>query len=126
MAEENLRYSDSDLQEFESIILDKLEKAKVELDYIKESLSRKNDESTDNTSNNINTLEDSADALEKENLNQLAGRQVKFIQQLESALVRIKNKTYGVCVDTGKLIAKERLKAVPHTRHSIEAKLKQD
>lgn len=126
MAEEKLRYSDEELAEFESIILDKLQKAKTELDYIKESLSRKNDESTDNTINNINTLEDSAEALEKENLNQLAGRQVKFIQQLEAALVRIKNKTYGVCVDTGKLISKDRLKAVPHTRHSIEAKLKQD
>lgn len=126
MAEDKLRYSDNELQEFESIILDKLGKAKKELEYIKESLSRKNDESTDNTANNINTLEDSADALEKENLNQLAGRQVKFIQQLDAALVRIKNKTYGVCVDTGKLITKERLKAVPHTRHSIEAKLKQD
>jgi RNA polymerase-binding transcription factor DksA len=126
MAEEKLRYSDEELTEFESIILDKLNKAKTELDYIKESLSRKNDESTDNTINNINTLEDSAEALEKENLNQLAGRQVKFIQQLEAALVRIKNKTYGICIDTGKLISKDRLKAVPHTRHSIEAKLKQD
>lgn len=126
MAEEKLRYSDDELSEFEEIILDKIDKAKKELEYIKESLSRKNDESTDNTINNINTLEDSAEALEKENLNQLAGRQVKFIQQLEAALVRIKNKTYGICVDTGKLIAKERLKAVPHTRHSIEAKLKQD
>ncbi len=126
MAEDKLRYSDEELVEFEKIILDKLNKAKTELEYIKESLSRKNDESTDNTINNINTLEDSAEALEKENLNQLAGRQVKFIQQLDAALVRIKNKTYGVCVDTGKLIAKERLKAVPHTRHSIEAKLKQD
>ena len=126
MAEGILKYSDNELKEFEEIILDKLAKAKVELDYIKEGLSRKNDESTDNTTNNINTLEDSADALEKENLTQLAGRQVKFIQQLESALVRIKNKTYGICVDTGKLISKDRLKAVPHTRHSIEAKLKQD
>ena len=126
MAEEKLRYSDEELKEFEGIIHDKLDKAQKELDYIKESLSRKNDESTDNTINNINTLEDSAEALEKENLNQLAGRQLKFIQNLEAALVRIKNKTYGICIDTGKLISKERLKAVPHTRHSIEAKLKQD
>lgn len=126
MAEEKSRYSDEELKEFEDIIKDKLEKAQNELNYIKESLSKKNDESTGNTINNINTLEDSADAMEKENLNQLAGRQVKFIQNLEAALVRIKNKTYGICVDTGKLISKERLKAVPHTRHSIEAKLKQD
>jgi RNA polymerase-binding protein DksA len=122
----DLRYSDDELKEFEDIINDKLAKAKKELLYIKEGISRKNDESADNTLSNINSLEDSADSAEKESLNQLAGRQAKFIQQLENAVVRIKNKTYGVCVDTGKLISKERLRAVPHTRHSIEAKLKQD
>ena len=96
------------------------------MSILKKASAGKNDESTDNTINNINTLEDSAEALEKESLNQLAGRQLKFIQQLEAAQVRIKNKTYGICIDTGKLISKERLRAVPHTRHSIEAKLKQD
>lgn len=122
---EKLRYSDEELKEFEEIILEKLDKAKKELEYIKDSLSRKNDEGADGTLNNINVMEDSAEATEKENLNQLAGRQIKFMQQLENALVRIKNKTYGICIETGKLISKERLRAVPHTRHSIEAKLKQ-
>ena len=123
---EKLQYSDEELKEFEEIIHEKLDKAKKELDYIKESISRKNDQGADSSLNNINVLEDSAEATEKENLNQLAGRQIKFIQQLENALVRIKNKTYGICIETGKLISKERLKAVPHTRHSIEAKLKQN
>jgi RNA polymerase-binding transcription factor DksA len=68
-------------------------------------------------------LEDGADTLERESMNQLAARQQKFVINLENALIRIKNGTYGVCVDSGKLISKERLKAVPHTMHSIEAKL---
>jgi len=123
--DERTRYSDDELKEFESIISEKLDKARSELKYIKESLSRSNDEGTDNTSGNIKVLEDGADMMEKENLSQLAARQQKFITQLENAMVRIKNGTYGICVDTGKLISKERLKAVPHTMHSIEAKLKQ-
>lgn len=123
--DERTRYSDEELKEFEGIITEKLDKARAELKYIKESLSRSNDEGTDNTSGNIKVLEDGADMMEKENLSQLASRQQKFITQLENAMVRIKNGTYGVCVDTGKLISKERLKAVPHTMHSIEAKLKQ-
>lgn len=123
--DERTRYSDEELKEFEMIISEKLDKARSELKYIKESLSRSNDEGTDNTSGNIKVLEDGADMMEKENLSQLASRQQKFITQLENAMVRIKNGTYGVCIDTGKLISKERLKAVPHTMHSIEAKLKQ-
>lgn len=123
--DERTRYSEEELKEFEVIISEKLDKARSELKYIKESLSRSNDEGTDNTSGNIKVLEDGADMMEKENLSQLASRQQKFIIQLENAMVRIKNGTYGVCVDTGKLISKERLKAVPHTMHSIEAKLKQ-
>ena len=123
--DERTRYSDEELREFEVIISEKLDKARSELKYIKESLSRSNDEGTDNTSGNIKVLEDGADMMEKENLSQLASRQQKFIIQLENAMVRIKNGTYGICVDTGKLISKERLKAVPHTMHSIEAKLKQ-
>ncbi len=121
--EEKKRYSEEELKEFEVIIGDKLDKAKNELNYIKETLSRRNDSGTDNTAGTIKVLEDGADTTEKENLSQLAARQQKFIAQLENALIRIKNKTYGVCVDTGKLIPKERLKAVPHTMHSIEAKL---
>ncbi|MEQ8415094.1 TraR/DksA C4-type zinc finger protein [Imperialibacter roseus] len=123
--DERTRYSDEELKEFEEIISQKLDKARSELKYIKESLSRSNDEGTDNTSGNIKVLEDGADMMEKENLSQLASRQQKFMVQLENAMVRIKNGTYGICVDTGKLISKERLKAVPHTMHSIEAKLKQ-
>jgi len=123
--DERTRYSEEELKEFEAIISEKLDKARSELKYIKESLSRSTDEGTDNTSGNIKVLEDGADMMEKENLSQLASRQQKFINQLENAMVRIKNKTYGICVDTGKLISKDRLKAVPHTMHSIEAKLKQ-
>lgn len=121
--EERKKYSEDELQEFETLITEKLEKAKTELSYIRESLSRRNDSGTDTTSGNTKVLEDGADTAEKESLSQLAARQQKFISQLENALIRIKNGTYGVCVDTGKLIPKERLRAVPHTMHSIEAKL---
>ena len=122
MADKN-KYSEKELKEFEKIILDKLEKAHSELDTLKGSLTHKNDESTDSTFGSVKTLEDGADTAEKEQLNQLAARQQKFINNLDNALVRIKNGTYGICIDTGKLIGKERLKAVPHTQHSIEAKL---
>lgn len=117
------RYSEEDLKEFEDLINEKLDRARKELKYIKESLSRKNDESSDNSNSNLKLLEDGADTLEKESFSQLAARQMKFIQQLEFAIARIKNGTYGVCIETGKLIPKERLRAVPHTQHSIEAKL---
>lgn len=122
--EENLRYSEEELKEFEVLITQKLEQAKKELNYIKQTLSKRNDSGTDNTSGTSKLLEDGADTTEKENLSQLAARMQKFTQQLENALIRIKNGTYGICVDTGKLIPKERLRAVPHTQHSIEAKLK--
>lgn len=120
---EKLRYTERELKQFEKLINEKLDKANNELNYIKESLSRRNDSGTDNTSGNTKVLEDGADTAEKENLSQLAARQQKFITSLENALIRIKNGTYGICIDTGKLIQKERLKAVPHTMHSIEAKL---
>ncbi|WP_339607342.1 TraR/DksA C4-type zinc finger protein [uncultured Roseivirga sp.] len=122
---EKTRYSDSELKEFEALINDKLEKAKSEFNELKKSISKGGDTGTDITNNSTKVLEDGADTLEKENLNQLAARQQKFINNLENALIRIKNGTYGVCIDTGKLISKERLKAVPHTMHSIEAKLAQ-
>ncbi|KYG83866.1 MULTISPECIES: TraR/DksA family transcriptional regulator [Roseivirga] len=122
---ERTRYSDSELKEFEALINDKLEKAKSEFNELKRSISKGGDTGTDITNNSTKVLEDGADTLEKENLNQLAARQQKFISNLENALIRIKNGTYGICVDTGKLISKERLKAVPHTMHSIEAKLAQ-
>lgn len=124
MSEEKKRYSKEELVEFEEIITKKLDDAHSELKYIKETLSRSNDPGTDNTASTNKYLEDGADTAEKESLSQLAARQQKFINQLQSALVRIKNGTYGICIDTGKLISKERLRAVPHTMHSIEAKLK--
>jgi len=123
MAEEKLKYSSNELQEFEDLIVAKLEKAKQELSFIKETLSRNSETGTDDSYNSSKLLEDGADTMEKESLSQLAARQQKFINNLENALVRIKNGTYGVCIDTGKLIPKERLRAVPHTMHSIEAKL---
>ncbi len=123
MAEEKLAYSSSELKEFEDLILQKLSKAKQELSFIKETLSRNSESGTEDSYNASKLLEDGADTMEKESLSQLAARQQKFINNLENALVRIKNGTYGICVDTGKLIPKERLRAVPHTMHSIEAKL---
>lgn len=122
---EKTRYSQEELAEFEELINGKLDKAKSELKYIKESLTRSGDSGTDNTFGNVKTLEDGADTAEKESLNQLAARQQKFITNLENALVRIKNGTYGICKESGKLISKERLRAVPHTTLSIDSKLKQ-
>ena len=117
------RYSREDLREFEELIQDKLTNARKELNFIKETLTRRNDTGTDNTASSAKVLEDGADTAEKESMNQLAARQLKFIQQLENALIRVRNGSYGVCIETGKLIPKERLRAVPHTQHSIEAKL---
>ena len=123
--EEKQRYSAEELKEFEQIILEKLEDSRSELTYLRETLSKKNDSGTDKTSGNSKVMEDGAETAEKENMNQLAVRLQKFIGSLEKALMRIKNGTYGVCVESGKLISKERLRLVPHTQHSIEAKLKQ-
>lgn len=125
-SEDKTRYSDEELKEFETLINKKLEKAKEEYKILKETLNRNNDEGTDATSGgNTKVLEDGAETAEKENLSQLAARQQKYIMNLENALVRIKNGTYGICSVTGKLISKERLIAVPHTTQSIEAKLMQ-
>lgn len=126
--DDRTRYSDEELKEFEKLILEKLEKARGEYKILKDTLSRDNDAGTDATSGgNTKVLEDGAETAEKENLSQLAARQQKFITNLENALVRIKNSTYGICSVTGKLISKERLIAVPHTTQSIEAKMmKQD
>lgn len=123
MDNEKTRYSADELKEFETIINKKLEDAKKELAYIKESITKMVDESAEDSLGNAKLLEDGADTAEKESMNQLAARLQKFIHQLELAIIRIKNGTYGVCVDTGKLISKDRLRAVPHTRHSIQAKL---
>ena len=120
---ERQRYTDEELNEFEVLLTEKADKARKELEYIKESLTRKNNQ--DGVLSSVKVLEDGADTAEKESLNQLAVRQQKFIKNMEAALIRIKNGTYGICVDTGKLIPKERLRAVPHTTQSIEAKLAQ-
>src|ERR1700743_588272 len=119
------RYSDSELKEFKDLLLDKLRIARDELNALATSLSSPNANGTDDSAGAYNTVEEGSATLENEQINQLAARQKKFIEQLEAALVRIENKTYGVCRETGKLIQKERLRAVPHTTLSMEAKLKQ-
>ena len=122
---EKTRYSDSELQEFKAIILEKLRIAREEFTMLSNTLSNSNANGTDDTAGTYKTLEDGSATLEKEQTNQLAARQKKFIDNLEADLVRIENKTYGICRETGKLIQKERLKAVPHTTLSIEAKNRQ-
>ncbi|HEY0652797.1 MAG TPA: TraR/DksA C4-type zinc finger protein [Chryseosolibacter sp.] len=125
-SEDKTRYSEEELKEFQTLINKKLDKAREEYKILKETLNRNNDEGTDATSGgNTKVLEDGAETAEKENLSQLAARQQKYITNLENALIRIKNGTYGICSVTGKLISKERLIAVPHTTQSIEAKLMQ-
>lgn len=122
--DDKTKYSDGELKEFEVLIMDKLGTARNEYKILKETLNRNNDEGTDATSGgNTKVLEDGAETAEKENLSQLAARQQKYITNLENALVRIKNGTYGICSVTGKLIPKDRLIAVPHTTQSIEAKM---
>ncbi len=117
-----LRYSAEELQEFEELIYNKLDKSRGELEHLKQSILR---ESGDSDAGRLRSLDDGADSFEKEYLNQLAARTQKFINQLEKAAIRVKNGTYGICVDTGQLIPKDRLRAVPHTQHSIEAKMSQ-
>jgi len=121
MKAERQRYSLEELVEFEGLLRAKLDSAKDELSQIKGSILQKSDVGDD--SGKVRSLDDGADSFEKEYLNQLAARTQKYIIQIENALVRVKNGTYGICIDTGKLISKERLRAVPHTQHSIEAKL---
>lgn len=122
---EKTRYSDSELQEFKDLIMEKIRVAKEELSSLTQSLSNPNSNGTDDTAGTFKTLEDGSATLEKEQINQLAARQKKFVEGLEAALVRIENKTYGICRVTGKLIQKERLRAVPHATLSMEAKLNQ-
>jgi len=117
---QTLRYSAEELKEFEDIINSKLNKAKDELNYLKGSITREDAVESRTSAGN---LEDGANSMEKEQVNQLAARAQKFVSDLERALFRIKNGTYGVCKDTGKLISKERLRAVPHTQQSMEAKM---
>lgn len=122
MNNEKNRYGDTELEEFQTIIMEKLEEAKEALEILKGSLSHKDDHGTNDTGRSFNMMEDGAETLMREENAQLASRTEKFITNLEHALVRIKNKTYGVCRKTGKLISKDRLKLVPHTTLSIEAK----
>ena len=121
MAEKN-RYSDEELEEFRQIINEKLEVAQRDYDALKASLMNADNNSTDDTSPTYKVLEEGANTLSKEETTRLAQRQMKFIQSLQAALVRIENKTYGICRETGKLIPKERLRAVPHATLCIEAK----
>jgi RNA polymerase-binding protein DksA len=120
--EEKNRYSDEDLLEFKELITQKLEKAKAEFDILRSSVTQSESNDTQDTSPTFKVLEEGASTLSKEEAVRLAQRQQKFIQHLEAALVRIENKTYGICRETGKLIPKERLKAVPHATLSVEAK----
>ncbi|MDP4270897.1 MAG: TraR/DksA C4-type zinc finger protein [Bacteroidota bacterium] len=119
---EKTRYSDEELAEFKDIILDKLEKAQRDYDLLKSSITNTDGNDISDTSPTFKVLEEGAATLSKEEAGRLAQRQMKFIQHLQAALVRIENKTYGICRETGKLIPKERLRAVPHATLSIEAK----
>ena len=120
---EKVRYSDEELQEFKELILQKLEKAKDDYAHLKAAVTHSASNDTEDTSPTFKVLEEGASALSKEESGQLAQRQAKYIQSLEAALIRIENKTYGVCRETGKLIPKERLRLVPHATLSVEAKM---
>lgn len=122
MVEEQIRYSDADLAEFKALIQAKLEKAKGDLELIKSAYMNDLNNGTDDTSPTFKAFEEGSETMSKEANSQLATRQEKFIRDLKNALIRIENKTYGVCKVTGKLISKERLKIVPHATMSIEAK----
>ena len=119
---EIVRYSDADLKEFKALIEEKIVKAKEDLDLIKSAYMNDLNNGTDDTSPTFKAFEEGSETMSKEANTQLALRQEKFIRDLKNALVRIENKTYGVCRVTGKLISKERLKLVPHATLSIEAK----
>lgn len=119
---EKTRYSDAELEEFRQIINEKLEKAYRDYDLLKASIMNTDGNDVIDTSPTFKVLEEGASTLSKEEAGQLAQRQMKFIQHLQAALVRIENKTYGICRETGKLIPKERLRAVPHATLGIDAK----
>ncbi len=122
MSEEKTRYTDAELEEFRQIINEKLEKAQRDYELLRMSLNNLDGNDVADTSPTFKVLEEGASTLSKEEAGRLAQRQMKFIQHLQAALVRIENKTYGICRETGKLIPKERLRAVPHATLSIEAK----
>ena len=119
---EKPRYTDAELEEFRAIIIEKLELAQRDYDRLKSAIMNKDGNDVDDTSPTYKVLEEGANTLSKEATTRLAGRQLKFVQSLQAALVRIENKTYGICRETGKLIPAGRLRAVPHATLSIEAK----
>ncbi len=118
-----VRYSDTELNDFRELIQKKLDSAKKELAYLQGLITRKDDMGGDESENRYMTMEDGSMSMEREQLSQMASRQITYIDHLEKALIRIENKTYGICRVTGKLIDKARLRAVPHATLSLEAKL---
>ncbi len=119
---EKVRYSDEELQEFKELILEKLTQAREEYEMLRGAVNHSSSNDTEDTSPTFKVLEEGASSLSKEESGQLAARQYKIIQNLENALIRIENKTYGICRVTGKLIPKERLRLVPHATLSVEGK----
>lgn len=128
MKEETIRtrYTDEELEEFRELILDKLEKARADLKLLTEAYTNNSEHDINDTSPTFKILEEGYQVMSKEENSRLAARQQKFIQSLENALIRIENKTYGICRVTGKLIPKERLRSVPHATLSMDAKLQQN
>jgi RNA polymerase-binding transcription factor DksA len=122
MSEINVKYSDADLAEFKVLILEKIEKSEHDLELIKSAYMNDHNNGTEDTSPTFKAFDEGSQVMSKESNSQLAIRQEKFIRDLKNALIRIENKTFGVCRVTGKLINKERLKLVPHATLSIEAK----
>ncbi|MCX8080519.1 MAG: TraR/DksA C4-type zinc finger protein [Bacteroidia bacterium] len=120
------RYSDKELAEFKEIILKKLAEAQNDYEQLKQQINNEDDHGTDDTSPTFKLMEDGSELMTKEELTRLALRQEKYITALKNALIRIENKTYGICRATGKLIPKERLRVVPHATLSIDAKLNQN
>ncbi len=125
ISDEKQHYSEKELAEFKTLIVNKLDQAKKDFELLKNTLCHTDDHGTDDTSPTFKALEDGSDVLTREETAQLALRQEKFIQNLQNALIRIQNKTYGICRVTGKLIPKERLRRVPHATLSIDAKKEQ-
>ena len=122
---EKTRYSDEELMEFKELIHKKLDKAKEDYELLKSAITQSESNDTQDTSPTFKVLEEGATVLSREEVGKLAQRQAQFIKHLQAALVRIENKTYGICRETGKLISKERLRAVPHATLCIEAKSRQ-
>ena len=122
MGTDTVRYSDKDLAEFKELIKEKIQKAQNDLELIRSAYMNDHDNGTEDTSPTFKAFDEGSEVMSKESNSQLAIRQEKFIRDLKNALIRIENKTYGVCRATGKLINKERLKLVPHATLSIEAK----